>query len=316
MSTPRNPTASAIVLGSINIDLSIRVPHLPAPGETVLQGEFAEALGGKGANQAVAVARLGQCHVHFAAAVGEDAPGERALRQLEKDGLDLSAAVHLPEAATGTALIMVDARGENLIAVASGANALLTPEHVQALPETWFGASQVLLACLEIPMETVAAGLQRAHEADLRTILNPAPARGELPQAIWDSTDILVPNETEASQLSGVEVHDEASAALAAKELAKRGPEWVVITRGAAGCLLWDGEAHHLPAYTVDPVDSTGAGDTFCGALAAAIASGQNITTSVDGAQRAAALATTRAGAIPSIPRREEVERFTARRAN
>ena len=194
---------STLVLGSVNVDLVIHGPRLPGPGETVLGGEFLQASGGKGANQAVAAARAAAGTVAFVGGVGDDPFGTQSREGLTREGLELSGLITFPQTSTGIALILVDAAGQNLISVASGANARLSPDHVDALPDELFAGAKVFLTSLEIPLPTVRRGLERAREQGLITILNPAPAdRGILEGNLLSLVDILTPNETELCQLT------------------------------------------------------------------------------------------------------------------
>lgn len=301
--------ASVIVLGSVNTDLVIRGPRLPWPGETVLGGVFYQAAGGKGANQALAAARAGRSPVTFIAAIGDDPLGKAALQGFQGENLDTKHIRVVPGASSGVALILVDERGENCISVASGANALLRPEDVNALPDGCWPAGGVFLAVLESPLETVVQGLNRAKRAGLTTILNPAPADTEISRSeILQQVDILTPNEGEAALLTGMPVGDEASAVAAAKTLRQLGCGAVIVTRGAAGCVIVADTMTSLPAHAVQAIDTTAAGDAFNGALAAALAEGETLIAAARFASRAAAISVTRIGAQPSLPRREEID--------
>jgi ribokinase len=282
-----------VVVGSVNVDLVVAVEALPGPGETVAGGRFARWGGGKGANQAVAAARLG-ASVAFVGAVGRDPFGDDALRELAAEGVDVSAVARV-DAPTGVALITVDASGENQIAVASGANA-----HVR-VPATSFGDAIVLLGH-EVPDEAVVAGA----EAGGRAILNPAPAR-EIHRRVLARGPILTPNASEAAQPTG-----ERDPECAARALASRTGAPVLVTLGAAGALLFDGDCERFHAPRVDAVDTTGAGDTVNGALAAELAAGRDLRGAVRFALAAAALSTRAEGARGGMPRRDEVERALA----
>jgi len=300
-----------IVLGSTNTDLVIRGPRLPAPGETVLGGEFYRAHGGKGANQAVAAARASSEPVTFIAAVGDDPFGRDALDHFADENLDIRFLKTVPGTPSGVALILVDRHGENLISVASGANEHLLPADVDAVPEEVFRKADVLLTCLESPLETVARGLQRAKKAGLRTILNPAPANEAiLRHGLLALTDVLTPNEGEAAVLAGIETKDSASAAAA--RLRELGCKGCVITLGSQGCLVVDeqGVETRIESHPVDAVDATAAGDAFNGALAVALSEGRSLADAARFANRAAAIAVTRPGAQPSLPTRAEIEAF------
>ena len=280
-----------VVVGSVTADLVVSVKALPGPGETVSGGRFARWGGGKGANQAVAAARLG-ASVTFVGAVGDDPFGDDALRELADEGIDVSAVARV-DAPTGVALIVVDASGENQIAVASGANAEVT------VPAASFAGAVVLLGH-EVPDAAVIAGA----EAGGRVILNPAPAR-EIPPRVLAAHPILTPNASEAAQLTGERDPEAAARALAARSHAP-----VLVTLGAEGALLLDGGAvERLPAPAVDVVDTTGAGDTVNGALAAELAAGRELPDAARFALTAAALSTRAEGARGGMPRRETVER-------
>lgn len=299
-----------LVLGSINTDLVIRGPRLPQPGETVIGGTFYSAHGGKGANQAVAAARAARCPVALVGAVGDDDFGRQSLEHFAQERLDCEHVLVKPGVASGVALILVSADGENLISVASGANAMLSPDDVAALPEGLFASPGVFLTCLELPIETVAAGLQRARQNGLTTILNPAPADPRAADAnLLSLVDILTPNEGEALQLAGVSGEaGEEKLNRAADRLLGKGVGQCAITRGRKGCALFGRETASVPACRVTPVDTTAAGDALNGALAAALAEGMPIIDALRFASRAAAISVTRAGAQPSLPARAEID--------
>jgi ribokinase len=284
-----------VVVGSINADLVVVTERLPGPGETVSGGRFARHGGGKGANQAVAAARLG-ARVAMVGAVGADELGDAAVAELQDEGIDVSGVVRMDDAATGVALIVVDAHGENQIAIAAGANGRLGPAHVPRLE-----GEGVLLVGFEVPDQVVVAGAAAA--AGWTTILNPAPARA-IPEAVLAARPILTPNATEAAQLTGEEDPE-----AAARALRERTGAPVLITLGSAGALLLDGEggAERLPAPEVDVVDTTGAGDALNGALAAELAAGRPLAEAARFAIAAAARSTTREGARGGMPRRAEV---------
>lgn len=301
-----------LVLGSVNTDLVVRGPRLPAPGETVLGGHFYQAHGGKGANQAVAAARAAALPVTFVAAIGDDPFGRQALDHFRGEALDCRFIKTVPGEPTGVALILVDARGENLISVASGANLHLTASDVDSVPGEVFGEAKVLLTCLESPLETVARGLVRAQSAGLTTILNPAPAHEDLAGAdLLRYVDILTPNEGEAAALTGVPPGDSSGPEIAARRLQQMGCRNCVVTLGPRGCLVVSQEAVTVESHPVDAVDTTAAGDAFNGALAVAIAEGRTLLEATRWATRAAAIAVTRRGAQPSLPTRAEIDAFS-----
>ncbi len=300
---------SIIVLGSINTDLVIRGAHLPAPGETVIGGEFAQVSGGKGANQAVAAARAGAQCVTMIGAVGDDQLGRAARSALAAERLDIEPVRTVADVASGVALIMVDDQGENCISVAPGANEHLSPDDIAHLPQDLFDGSRVFLASLEVPLETVRAGLERARSAGVTTVLNPAPsAAGILAENFLQLIDVLTPNEHEASQLSGIEVQDVATAGQAGRRLQKLGCKSVVVTCGAQGSVVVDESTTHVTARSVTPLDTTAAGDALNGALVVALSESRRLVAAVRWAGDAASISVTRAGAQPSLPLRAEID--------
>lgn len=309
-----------LVLGSSNMDLVLKSERLPAPGETVLGEDYFRAFGGKGANQAVAAARAG-ADVAFIAAVGGDAFGGESLEQYRREAIDTSAVRVIKDRPSGVALILVDRKGQNMISVFPGANALLTPEHVRALPDALFDAPGVFVAQLETPIETVAAGLTQARSRGWTTILNPAPAAGaDRIERLLRASDIVVPNETEIERLTGIRVTDAASAKEAARVLGEYGCRAIVITLGDQGCYCVtagpEGQwaAAHLPAIEVSATDCVAAGDAFVGAMAARLAESparnflNEIASAAAWATHAAAISVTRPGAQPSLATRAEID--------
>jgi len=303
-----------VVVGSSNTDMVVKTPHIPAPGETVLGGEFLMAAGGKGANQAVAAARLG-AEVTLVARVGRDVFGEQAQAGFRREGLDTRYVVTDPQAASGVALIFVDAGGENSIAVAPGVNARLSPDDARRAREA-IEAADVLLLQLEIPPETVLAAVETAHRAGVRVILNPAPAPPQsLPADLLACVNVLTPNESEASLLTGTQVVDTDDAEQAARRLLEQGVGAVIVTLGARGALVVTPAGQQLvPSFPVDVVDTTAAGDAFNGGLAVALAGKKSLEEAVRFASACGALATTRMGAQPSLPTAGEVEAFLVER--
>lgn len=300
-----------LVIGSSNTDLIARVPHLPRPGETVLGGEFTTAAGGKGANQAVAAARAGG-RVSFIGCVGRDGFGDQAVTELARAGINLR---HLRRrrVASGVALIFVAADGQNSIAVAPGANAHLRPADLERARPA-FRTADILLLQLETPLATVVAAVKHAARAQLPVILNPAPAQ-PLPDELLRGISLLTPNETEAEQLTGVKVTNEAGARRAARALHRCGVKSVIITLGARGALLSDGGVPELlPVFRLRAVDTTAAGDIFNGALAVGLAERMTLRAAARFASAAAAISVSRPGAQPSAPARREIERLLSSR--
>lgn len=307
------PDRAIVVVGSANMDMVVSCEHFPRPGETVLGGSFGMYPGGKGANQAVAAAKLGG-HVRLLAKMGQDAFQEKLCDSLKKDGVQLEYVITDPDAPTGIALIAVNSEGENEIIVVSGSNMKLTPKEVEASGGLFEGAGVVLLQ-LEIPLDAVntAVTLGRSHGATI--ILNPAPARN-LPAELLARVDILTPNATEAEMLTGVRVHDERSAREAGHRLLEQGVGKVIVTRGDQGALLVTKEQSvSVPAHRVQPVDTTAAGDAFNGALSYAMAGGVNLTEAIEIAGTAAAYAVTKMGAQTSMPTAAELKAFAERLA-
>jgi ribokinase len=286
-----------LVIGSSNTDMVINVPELPRPGQTIAGQDFQIFGGGKGANQAIAAKRAGAA-VRFIAAIGDDDFGKSALQTFAAEGIDTSSIQILADTPSGVAMIFVDAAGENCIGVASGANARLTPEILQS-QQYAFDDIAVLLMQLETPLETVAAAMQMAAARELPVILNPAPAQA-LSKDLLQGLYCITPNETEAELLSGIAVSDDIEAAEAMRQ---QGVQNVIVTLGAKGALLCNAAGTYFqPAETVEVVDTTAAGDTFNGVLAAMIAKGQPLQSAVKTAVHAATMSVQSAGAIASIP--------------
>ncbi|MBN1814018.1 MAG: ribokinase [Anaerolineae bacterium] len=302
--------ARITVVGSLNMDLVVRAPRIPRPGETILGGEFHTAPGGKGANQAVAAARLGG-QVSMVGRVGSDAFAQSLLDGLAADGVDHTFVTQDPQAATGVAFIVVDDAGENSIVVASGANMRLSPADVDAA-EAAIAAADVLLLQLEVPLPAVVQAARVAHAHGTTVILNPAPAC-PLPHELLSLIDVLVPNESEAARLTRLPIGDRAEIEAAAVVLCELGVDTVALTLGERGALLvGEGERELIPAFEVTPVDTTAAGDAFVGGFAVALAEGRSLTDAVRWANAAGALATTKLGAQPSLPIRRMVEALMA----
>jgi len=305
-----------VVVGSANTDLVIQADRLPTPGETVLGGDLITAQGGKGANQAVAAARLG-AEVAFVARIGGDAFGRGTLEALRREGLDIRRVAQDPEAPSGVAMIVVGPGGQNLIAVAPGANRRLSAGDVEAARAVFSGVRVVLIE-LETPVEAGLAAARLGREAGARVILNPAPAPSDpLPDALFEAVDILTPNETEAAVLSGQKTPEGAAEALLG-----RGVDTVIVTLGGAGALVAtragpaqriDHPMQRIPGFQVEAVDATAAGDAFNGGLAVALGRGEALREAVRYAHAVAALTVTRLGAQPSLPTAEEVEEFLSK---
>ena len=296
-----------IVVGSLNMDLVFRVPRAPEAGETLTGRGFAAIPGGKGANQAIACARMG-APVAMIGAVGGDDFGAALIGALAADGVDAAHVQREAAAPTGVAMVMVDDAAQNRIVLAPGANARLAPAAIDAARDLIAGAAMVALQ-LETPVETVLRAAQAARAAGRRVLLNPAPAPTQpLPDALWPLVDDLIPNESEAAALTGVAVVDEASARAAARLLRGRGVGRALITLGARGVWFSGPEGERLlPAAAVVARDTTAAGDTFIGGYAAGLREGLDPFAAAALGQRAAALCVTRAGAQPSIPFRHEL---------
>jgi len=300
-----------LVIGSSNTDMVAKTTHLPEPGETVLGGDFIMAPGGKGANQAVAAARLGG-NITFIAKLGNDIFGKQAIDQYNKEDIDTKYIVTDAVHPSGIALITVDANGENCIVVASGANAHLNPQDIQKA-EKEMGNTSCILLQLEIPLETVQYVVEKAVEKKIPVILNPAPAQ-PLPDEILKHIHILTPNQKEAESLTGISIVDNPTAEAAAKALAAKGVKTVIITLSKSGALILDqGRIEWVPAPEVTAVDTTAAGDVFCGSLAVALSEKKTIKESVTFACAAAALSVTKMGAQTSAPTRREVDQFLRR---
>ncbi len=293
------------IIGSSNTDMVIKSGHLPAPGETVLGGDFFMNPGGKGANQAVAAARLGG-EVHFVCKVGKDVFGETALQQFKQDGIHTRFVTQDPLAPSGIALINVDAKGENCITVASGANNCLSKGDIDAASEI-FEAGDFVLTQLETPLETVVYAAKIAAKKGLKVVLNPAPA-AELPAELFAHLYAITPNETEAEFLTGIPVNDLLSAEKAANILLHKGVQHVIITLGAEGALYKTAyETEHIPVAKVEAIDTTAAGDCFNGALVVGLSEGMSWTEAITFACKAACISVTRLGAQASMPRLEEL---------
>lgn len=296
------------VLGSINVDHVIRVPYFPKAGETLTGYGYQIAYGGKGANQAVAAARVG-ANVSFIGAIGDDQIGQSMKQAFEKDGINTEAISIIENQSTGLAMIQVADSGENSIVISAGANEDLSEALVEQY-KSHIEQADILLMQLESPLQAVTLATKFAKSAEVKVVLNPAPAQ-PLPNSLLSQIDIITPNETEAEILTGIKVTDEHSAAVAANHFHQLGIETVLITLGSKGVYYSEkGQGEIIPGFRVEAVDTTAAGDTFNGAFVTALLEGQSPKESIRFAHAAAAISVTRMGAQTAIPNREEVDHF------
>ena len=294
-----------IVIGSSNVDMVVRTSHLPAPGETILGGEFFMNQGGKGANQAVAIKRLGG-NLIFMAKLGNDVLGRQSVGYFKKEGIDTRYIALDEDSASGVALISVDDHAENSIVVASGANMLLNEQDVDKMLEEMC-EGDILLMQLEIPLQTVEYAARKAFGKGVTVVLNPAPARS-LPKELFRHLYMVTPNRIEAEMLTGIKIANDADVEKVAEEICAMGVKNVIITLGSKGCLIREeGVSYRIDAFKVEPVDTTAAGDTFNGALCVGLSEGMDLKQAAVMASKASSIAVTRMGAQSSIPYREEL---------
>ena len=294
-----------IVIGSSNVDMVVRTSHLPAPGETILGGEFFMNQGGKGANQAVAIKRLGG-NLIFMAKLGNDVLGRQSVGYFKKEGIDTRYIALDEDSASGVALISVDDHAENSIVVASGANMLLNEQDVDKMLEEMC-EGDILLMQLEIPLQTVEYAARKAFGKGVKVVLNPAPARS-LPKELFRHLYMVTPNRIEAEMLTGIKIANDADVEKVAEEICAMGVKNVIITLGSKGCLIREeGVSYRIDSFKVEPVDTTAAGDTFNGALCVGLSEGMDLKQAAVMASKASSIAVTRMGAQSSIPYREEL---------
>ena len=298
------------VIGSSNTDMIMKLNKIPVPGETLIGNEFSTAAGGKGANQAVAAARAGG-NVTFIACIGKDIFGDNAIEGFKKENINTSLIKRNNDTPSGIALIFVDNKGENSIGVAPGSNFELEPKDIDDSLDGIFD-TEIVLSQLEIPIETVKHTASLARQHGNIYILDPAPAE-LLSDDLLKNITIITPNETEAEKLTGIAVIDETSAQSVCDKLHSRGTDTIILTMGSKGAFL-SNSTHCclLPSYKVDPVDTTGAGDVFNGALAKALSDGVGIKEAIEFANAAAALSVTKFGAQTSAPKESEIRAFLA----
>jgi len=302
-----------IVFGSINMDLVTKTPRLPVPGETLQGDEFFTAAGGKGANQAVAVARLG-ISTEIVGRLGDDDFGRQLLDSLQAAGVRTDGVLMDKTASSGVAVITVDARGENHIIIIAGANGRVNQQDVERLISLLPGAAALLLQ-LEIPLPFVLLAAQAAKQAGIPVILDPAPAASDIPPELYPLVDIITPNEIEASQLVGFPVTGQDTARQASIELLQKGVGTVIVKLGDRGVFCANAEeTFFIPAFSIQAVDTVAAGDAFNGGLAAALAEGRPLREAVVWGAAAGAISATKAGAQPSLPNRDTFDAFLRER--
>lgn len=299
---------NVLVVGSLNVDLTIKTKRLPRPGETIIGGTFTTSAGGKGANQAIAAVRAG-ADVSFIARVGTDSYGQDSVKRMSAEGIDTRCIIHDEASPTGVAFILVDEHGENSIVVASGANARLCPLDIENVKGE-IASAGVLLVQLESPLDAVRQAIDIAGKSDTLVIVNPAPGQ-RLSSSWFADVDVITPNKIEAEMLAGMKITDDASLAVIARQILNFGIPTVIITLGREGVFLATKDGMSLiPAYAVKAVDSTGAGDIFSGSLATFLAEGMSIEEAVRMAIASASISVTRMGAQMSAPSRSEIQHF------
>lgn len=299
-----------LVVGSSNTDLIATVKNFPAPGETIVGKSFLQAMGGKGANQAVAAHKLGG-DVKFITCLGSDLNGQNALKYYKEEGLDVSSSLIVADVPSGTAIILINEKGENCIVITSGANNLLSSKYIREV-ENEIAAADMVVLQMEIPYDTVKTICEIAHKNHKKVMFNVAPAC-QLDSELIKQIDILVVNETEAETISG-EIIDAIGAEAIVDSLLAMGANTIVLTLGKRGCLLKNKQdIYYIPAFKVETLDSTAAGDTFCGALATELSKGHDWDKALRFATAASAICVTRMGAQPSIPTEKEVREFLHR---
>lgn len=303
-----------VEIGSLNMDLVVRIPTIPKPGETLLGGIYHTYPGGKGSNQAVAAARLG-AQVYMIGCVGKDSFGEELRAALADESIDITHVNVHPEESTGVALIQVDEQGKNSISVASGANLCLSSADVERAFKS-IGKFDALVMPLEIPLEAVATAARIASGQGALVILNPAPAQVLAPELL-SRVDVLVPNEFEIAVMTGLTIQSDADLQQAAEKLHQQGLKHLLVTLGSRGSFYSHRnpiESMIFPAKSVQAIDTTAAGDCFVGALTVGLCEGKDMSSAVEFASAAAAISVTRFGAQPSLPRRNEVDQFLQER--
>lgn len=299
-----------VVVGSLNMDLVVRLPKIPIPGETLLGGIFSTYPGGKGANQAVAASRLGG-HVTMIGCVGDDSFGRELIDNLSQERVDTKHILIQPNVSTGVALIQVDLQAQNSIAVASGANYCLTSDYVEKAMQA-VEKIDVVVMPLETPIETIYTAARVANRRGAIVILNPAPAQ-VLENDLLQMVDYLIPNEYEIATMTGIQIQSITDTDRAAQQLTSKGVKNLIVTLGNKGSVLFEGKTNEkviFPAWKVQAVDTTAAGDCFVGALAVELGEGKSVNTAAAFASAAAAISVTRVGAQPSLPNYEDVIQF------